>query len=98
MSGCSLSQRLENARRDGLRAVARYGALQGAIFGPAGKPGLCRELVTDMLQGYSDEEIAEYQTKYHKQSAALLAPEIAIAREELAARVGDRLKRGGRKR
>jgi len=90
--------RLENARRDGLRAVARYGALQGAIFGPAGKPGLCRELVTDMLQGYSDEEIAEYQAKYHKQSAALLAPEIAIAREELAARVGDRLKRGGRKR
>lgn len=70
----------------------------GAVFGPVGKPGMARELITDMLGGYPESDLREYQEKYVKQSEPLMAPEIAIARKELADRVELRLKKGGRRR
>lgn len=90
--------RIENARRDGLRAVARYGALHKAVFGPVGKPGIARELITDMLEGYNDDLLREYQDKYLRQSQPILADEMDQAMWELSERVDRRLKGGGRKR
>jgi len=86
--------RVELARKQGLRAVARYGVLHGIDLPAVGQRAVLRDLIADALFTAPDLDLEAYAEDYSSTQRPLLADEIRGAREKLRERHALRLGRG----